>query len=56
MVQQYFDESHNILRQTIRKFLEREVLPYVETDRKFVRDENRIAGSVIVCQTFPMNS
>ena len=30
MVQQYFDESHNMLRQTIRKFLEREVLPYVE--------------------------
>ncbi len=30
MVQEYFDESHNMLRQTIRKFLEREVLPYVE--------------------------
>ncbi len=30
MVQQYFEESHNILRQSVRKFLEREVLPYVE--------------------------
>ena len=30
MVQQYFDESHNILRQSVRKFLEREVLPYVD--------------------------
>lgn len=26
MVQQYFDESHNMLRQTIRKFLERDEL------------------------------
>jgi acyl-CoA dehydrogenase len=30
MVQQYFDESHNILRQSVRKFLEREVLPYID--------------------------
>ena len=30
MVQEYFEESHNILRQSVRKFLEREVLPYVE--------------------------
>lgn len=27
---QYFDESHNILRQSVRKFVEREILPYVE--------------------------
>jgi acyl-CoA dehydrogenase len=30
MVQQYFEESHNILRQSVRKFLEREVLPYID--------------------------
>ena len=30
MLQQYFEESHNILRQSVRKFLEREVLPYVD--------------------------
>ncbi len=30
MVQEYFEESHNILRQSVRKFLEREVLPYVD--------------------------
>jgi acyl-CoA dehydrogenase len=30
MVQQYFEESHNILRQSVRKFIEREVLPYVD--------------------------
>ena len=30
MVQQYFDESHNILRQSVRKFLEREVLPFID--------------------------
>jgi len=29
MVQQYFEESHNILRQTARKFFEKEVIPYV---------------------------
>ena len=28
--QEYFGETHNILRQSIRKFLEREVLPYVD--------------------------
>ena len=28
--QTYFEESHNILRQSVRKFLEREVLPYVD--------------------------
>ncbi len=30
MYQTYFEESHNILRQSVRKFLEREVLPYVD--------------------------
>jgi len=30
MVQQNFDEYHNILRQSVRKFLEREVLPYID--------------------------
>lgn len=30
MCSPYFDESHNILRQSVRKFVEREILPYVE--------------------------
>ena len=29
MLQQYFEESHNILRQSARKFFQREVLPFV---------------------------
>jgi acyl-CoA dehydrogenase len=28
---EYFEESHNILRQTIRKFVEKEIKPHVET-------------------------
>ncbi|MEW6439663.1 MAG: acyl-CoA dehydrogenase family protein [bacterium] len=30
MTWSYFDESHNILRQSVRKFVEREVLPHIE--------------------------
>jgi len=30
MVQQYFDESHNILRDSMHRFVLREILPYVE--------------------------
>ena len=30
MTQRYFDETHNILRQTVRKFVQKEVLPYVD--------------------------
>lgn len=47
MVQQYFEESHNILRQSVRKFLEREVLPYVaawEDREEFPRDLYRKAA------------
>ncbi len=30
MVQQYFDESHNILRQSMQRFVQKEILPHVE--------------------------
>jgi acyl-CoA dehydrogenase len=30
MYQKYFDESHNILRDSVRKFVQKEILPYVE--------------------------
>ena len=30
MTQQYFEESHNILRESARKFFQKEVLPYID--------------------------
>jgi len=30
MAQQYFEESHNILRQSMKKFVEREIMPYID--------------------------
>lgn len=28
--QQYFDESHQLIRDSVRRFVEREVLPYID--------------------------
>ncbi len=47
MYQQYFEESHNILRQSIKKFLEREIAPYIdewEEKEEFPKELYKKAG------------
>ena len=47
MYESYFGESHDMLRASVRKFIEREIKPYVdgwEKEESFPRELNKKAG------------
>ena len=46
--QEYFDQSHQLVRDSVRRFIEREVLPHVadwEEAEEFPRELYRKAGA-----------